>query len=264
MEYSYNFEPYSLAGKVVLLAGGTGGLGAATAALLAREGAKLVIGYRSNHQHTNKLQESLASLTSAVSLIDGDLTEPATVGQYIQQAVSLWPLTAVALFPGDPARIAAQEAPTEAQEIARLQHSWNQNFIGPYRLAQKATRQMASQGTGGSIVFISTMQATVPFRNNTAYAAPKAALQHAARVLAAEFGGEPNIFVNVVAPGVTTSGMARSSVASGKYEPFVKNGIIPRYGGAEDIARAVRFLLSPDSYITGQIITVDGGLTLRR
>ena len=70
--------------------------------------------------------------------------------------------------------------------------------------------------------------------------------------------------MNAIAPGVNAAGMALQSISSGKYDFFLENGIIPRFGKAEDIARTVRFLLEPDNYITGQIITVDGGLTLRR
>jgi NAD(P)-dependent dehydrogenase (short-subunit alcohol dehydrogenase family) len=58
--------------------------------------------------------------------------------------------------------------------------------------------------------------------------------------------------------------MALKSIASGKYDIFVDKGIIPRFGRAEDVAKVVRLLVEPDNYLTGQIITVDGGLTLRK
>ena len=58
--------------------------------------------------------------------------------------------------------------------------------------------------------------------------------------------------------------MAASSVRSGKYDPYVASGAITRFGRAEDVARAVRFLLEPDGYLTGQTLVVDGGLILRR
>ena len=73
-----------------------------------------------------------------------------------------------------------------------------------------------------------------------------------------------NIRVNVIAPGVTESGMALASIASGKYDPFVDGGVIPRFGYPEDIARSVWFFMAPDNYVTGQTLVVDGGLTLRR
>jgi NAD(P)-dependent dehydrogenase (short-subunit alcohol dehydrogenase family) len=58
--------------------------------------------------------------------------------------------------------------------------------------------------------------------------------------------------------------MALASIESGKYDAYVENGAIPRFGRPEDVARVVRLLLEPDAYVTGQVITIDGGLTLRR
>ena len=72
------------------------------------------------------------------------------------------------------------------------------------------------------------------------------------------------IRVNVIAPGVTTSGMAEKSVASGKYDPFIDKEVVTRFGDPLDIARAIGLFLEPDNYLTGQVLTVDGGLTARK
>jgi NAD(P)-dependent dehydrogenase (short-subunit alcohol dehydrogenase family) len=56
--------------------------------------------------------------------------------------------------------------------------------------------------------------------------------------------------------------MAAASIASGKYDRFLNENTIARFGRADDVARALRFFLEPDNYITGQVLTVDGGLTL--
>ncbi len=258
--FPFDFRENALAGKVILLAGGSGGLGSATAFLLAREGAHLVLGYRSNRPRAEAIQKALQPFGGRVELVEGDLSNPGVAAEYLQRAYSLGPLVGLAVFAGDPARATAD---TETEE-ERFERSWAANFLGPFRLAQQAAAQMAAQGGPGSIVLVSTMQAVVPFEKSSVYAAPKAALAHAARVLASEFGGRNNISVNVVAPGVTVAGMAAASIASGKYERFVREGIIPRYGRAEDVARVVRLLLEPDGYLTGQVITIDGGLTLRR
>jgi len=261
-EFRFDFERETLAGKAILLAGATGGLGSATAALLAREGARLVLGFRSNRERAETLAAFLEKLgAAAVSLVAGDLSDPAGREAYL--AACPEDLYGLVSFVGDPARFSAGPGRTaELQEA--LEASWSENFLGPALLARLAAERMRAAGTPGAIVLFSTMQAVGVFENSVAYAAPKAALLQAARILAREFGGKPNIRVNVIAPGATTAGMAESSIRSGKYDGYIEQGVIPRFGRPEDVARAVRFFLQPDNYVTGQVLVVDGGLTLRR
>jgi NAD(P)-dependent dehydrogenase (short-subunit alcohol dehydrogenase family) len=153
---------------------------------------------------------------------------------------------------GNPARVPIENA-TEDD----LLDSIRSNFIGPVLMARDFAA--AAGERDASIVFISTMQAVGVFPASTVYAAPKAALIHAARILAKQWA----IRVNVVAPGVNSAGMAEASVRSGKYDGFLERNIIPRFGRPEDVARAVIFFLEPDNYITGQVLAVDGGLTAR-
>jgi len=157
------------------------------------------------------------------------------------------------VFTGSPAR-------GEIGDAMRISHQVN--YESPILLAREAAERMRASGTQGAIVLFSTMQAVALFPGSTAYAGEKAALLHAARILAKECRGPSNIRVNVIAPGVMAAGMAEASIASGKYERYLKDGVIPRYGKADDVARAVRFLLEPDNYVTGQVLSVDGGITL--
>ncbi|HET8647631.1 MAG TPA: SDR family oxidoreductase, partial [Vicinamibacteria bacterium] len=160
---------------------------------------------------------------------------------------------------GDPARVKPEELGPAA-----LEASFSANFEAPVLLARACAQHMSARGVHGAIVLLSSMQGVHPFEGSLAYGAPKAALVHAGRILAREFGGATDIRVNVVAPGATTAGMARTSIEAGKYDPYVERGVISRFGRPEDVARVVRLLLEPDSYLTGQVLTVDGGLTLRR
>jgi 3-oxoacyl-[acyl-carrier protein] reductase len=255
--FQYNFAERPLAGRVVIIAGGTGGLGAATTMLLAREGAKLVVGFRSNRPRAEALRAAVTSQTGeTISLVEGDLVLPEVRRVYLDAAASLGPLEGGAIFPGDPARVS-----WESLDAAALRSSWDANFVGPMLLAKDLAGAMEQSGHGGSLVLLATMQALAPFASSLNYAAPKAALVHAARILAKQFSG---VRVNVVAPGATVAGMAEASITSGKYDAYVSNAAIPRFGRPEDIARAVRFFLEPDGYATGQVLLADGGLTLRR
>lgn len=257
-EYNYDFGQ-RLAGRIVLVAGGSGGLGSATSALLASEGAYLVIGYLSNRERAERLKRALEQKYQAkVVLVQGDINDASARKRYIEAASQAGPLYGLVVFAGHPARVPAEELDNE-----KLAASFAANFAGPALLAQAASRKMLEQREG-SIVFISSMQGVAPFEGSLAYGAPKAALAHAAKIFAREWGGPNGVRVNVVAPGVTTAGMAAESIRAGKYNRYLEAGIIKRFGRPEDIARAVRLLLEPDGYITGQVIVVDGGLTIRR
>jgi NAD(P)-dependent dehydrogenase (short-subunit alcohol dehydrogenase family) len=221
----------SIAGLEILLAGGAGGLGSASAEVLKNDGAKVTV---SSREHG----------------LRADITKAEDRKRMLDAVPKLYGLV---VFAGSPAR-------GDMEEAMRISHQVN--YEGPILLARDAAERMKASGTAGAIVLFSTMQAVALFPGSTSYAGEKAALLHAARILAKECRGPANIRVNVIAPGVMAAGMAEASIASGKYDRYLQDGTIPRYGKALDVARAVRFLLEPDSYITGQVLSVDGGITL--
>jgi len=257
-QFRFDFPQNSLAGKSVIVAGGTGGLGAATVALLSREGAHLIVGYQKDADRAAKLSAAIEKRFGAkLVLVPGDLAEKGVRRKYLGALASLGaPLAGAGIFPGLPARVALQDLDRES-----LLSSLDSNYVGPVLLARDLGEAMESQPQGGSLVLLATMQALAAFPASLNYAAPKAALVHAARILAQNWS---RVRVNVVAPGATLAGMAAASIQSGKYDRHISSGAIARFGRPEDIARAVRFFLEPDNYITGQTLVADGGLTLRR
>jgi NAD(P)-dependent dehydrogenase (short-subunit alcohol dehydrogenase family) len=224
----------------VILAGGAGGLGSALTACLIDEGARVVVSYRQKRERAERWSEWAVA-------VQADLVAEADRTKLLDAAPTLYGLV---VFAGDPVR---------DRDMAR---SHQVNYEGPILLAREAAERMKASKTPGAIVLLSTMQANALFSGSTVYAAQKAALQHAARILAKEVRGPSGVRVNVVSPGVMAAGMAEASIASGKYERYIQEGVIGRYGRAEDVAGAVRFLLEPDNYVTGQVICVDGGMTL--
>ena len=237
----------------MILAGGSGGLGAAVAEGLAKAGAIPVIGYLRNRERAEGLGRRLSEKYGfTIPLVAGDILDASVRKQLIHEAEAAGGLYGLVPLVGNPARVPIENA-TEQDLI----ESMRANFIGPVLLARDFAA--AAGDRDAAIVFISTMQGITVFPGSTTYAAPKAALIHTARILAKQW----KIRVNVVAPGVNNAGMAEQSIQSGKYDSFIEKKIIPRFGLPEDVARAILFFLEPDNYVTGQVLTVDGGLSLK-
>src|SRR5207244_1024374 len=158
--------PESLRDREVLLVGGAGGLGAASSRLLAAEGARLIVGYRSRLDVAREFE-------AFGQVVQADITRAEDRKKLLDAAPHLYGLV---VFAGDPAR---SKTPGELEAAIRL--SMEVNYLGPILLAREAAERMRSRGTQGAIVLFSTMQAVAVFPGSTAYAGAKAALLHAAR-----------------------------------------------------------------------------------
>ncbi len=258
--FEFDFPRGTLRGRLILLAGGSGGLGAACANLLAREGARLILGDHQNRERAEALAGYLRDTYHGEEVaVAADIADESGRQRLFQEVATCGnPLYGMVCLVGDPARVKWANA-----RVADLAASFELNYTGPILLARDTVKSFQENSMPGAIVLFSTMQALALFPGSINYAGPKNALIQAARVMAKENAGPSGIRVNVVAPGVNRAGMALASIQSGKYDRFVEEGIIPRFGRAEDVARAVRLFLEPENYVTGQVLAVDGGFSLQ-
>lgn len=230
-EFQYHFPENALAGD-------NGGLGAATFALLVLEGAHPVMVYRPNRECAEALHQAVESTFGCSrSLVAGDVASAEVRVAYLTAAQILAaPLAGVAIFPGDRARVAFENLNHET-----LLASLESNYVGPILLAIELGTTIESSTDGANVVLLATMQALVVFLSSLNYAAPKAALVHAARILAQQWN---RVGVNVVVPGAATVGMATASALSGKYDRHVASGAVSRFGRPETSPAPCNFFSS--------------------
>src|SRR4051812_16758012 len=143
----------------MILVGGSGGVGAASAELLAAEGAKLLIAYRSNRERALPFEKF-------GQVIEADITRGEDRARLLDAAGELY---GIVIFAGDPAR-----ANTPDDLEAAMRRSMEINYLAPVLMAREAAARMKRRGTRGAIVLIPTMQAVALFPGSTAYAGAKA------------------------------------------------------------------------------------------
>ena len=157
----FDFPARSLEGRVILVPGGSGGLGAVTVAQLAAEGAQVVVGYQKNAERAAELAETLnkhGSSQGRVHCVQADLTQPEGRKRLLEAAAGLTgKIYGLVSFVGDPARVKLEDL-----DEAALTGSLTTNYIAPLLLARDAGLHMQRNKVAGSLVFLSTMQAVAP------------------------------------------------------------------------------------------------------
>lgn len=236
------------------MTGGAQGIGQGIILRLAREGMRVVIGDIDEHALAQTVS-ALRGLGATVLSFHGDLSQPADIRRLFDRAAEVF--ERVDLLVNNAADLTRGRLLDGHDDL--LEHQLATNVRGPYLCSYHAAKIM-SAGSGGSIVHISSVGALRAHWKGLPYDVTKGAIDAMTRAMAVDLA-ERNIRVNAIAPGAIRKLVATPAEARWMEEVV---GRIPlqRLGLVSDISSMVAFLASGEaSYITGQVMVVDGGIT---
>lgn len=226
--------------KVVLLTGGTRGIGKGIAETL-RPDHDLALTYNTTQPDNDDFA------------IQADLSQPEVANSIIEQVIARFgQLDAIVNNAGY-----VTETPVDKLDLAAYRTTFEVNLFAPVALLTAALPHLSP---GARIINISSVNARLPALTAPAYSASKAALETWTRG-AAKALGPKGIRINAIAPGAIER--PESPRPKDLQDLFLEDTALPRLGMPDDIARAVRFLMSDDAaFITGEVLTVSGGFRL--
>lgn len=245
-----------LEGKTAIVTGASRGIGRGIAERFAAEGAKVAIVYRSAQDAADAVCLAIKAKGSEAMAFAHDVANPEGADAIVEKVVEAWGRLDILVNSAGVIK--------DGLFLQLSAEDWNSvvqtNLGGTFYFCKAAGRAMMGKRSG-SIINLSSVAAQHSNKGQSSYASSKAGIEALTRTLASELAGR-KVRVNAIAPGFIETDMTDTvrKLAGDKIL-----GAIPlkRYGAPEDIAKAAVFLASDESsYITGQVLTVDGGLSL--
>ena len=245
--------------RIVLITGGSRGIGAATARLAAQRGYAVCVNYRKNEKAARRVVADIETAGGRAMAVSADISVEADVMRLFETCDrSLGTLTALVNNAG----ILETQMRVEAMDAARLHRVFATNVIGAFLCAREAVRRMSLKhgGAGGAIVNVSSGAARLGSPGEYVdYAASKGAIDTLTRGLSQEVATE-GIRVNTVRAGFIYTEMHASGGEPNRVDRVKEHVPMKRGGTADEVARAILWLLSNEaSYTTGSFIDVTGG-----
>ena len=246
----------TLSGKVAFVTGASRGIGRAIAVRLAQDGAKVALNFASNISKAEAVKSEIESFGGEAMLVQGDVADFETVTALIKQVVDTWGRLDILI---NNAGITRDNLLLK-MSVDDFDRVISTNLKGVFNCTKAVTKLMMKQ-RGGRIVNMSSVVALKGNISQTNYAAAKAGIigftKSAARELASR-----GVTVNAVAPGLINTDMT-AALSEKVKEVMLQEIPAGRMGTPDDVANAVAFLVSDQAaYITGQVLSVDGGMVM--
>ena len=245
----------SLQGRTALITGASRGIGRATAQRLAREGARIAVNYKGNADAAEETKRAVEQAGATATLVQGDVSQEADADRVVKEAVA---------FGEGKLDILVNNAGTTRDDllIRMTPEMWDTvmdlNLRGAFLVTRAVMRPMM-KARFGRIVNVSSVAGVAGNAGQANYASAKAGLIGFTKTVAREMASR-NITCNAVAPGFVPTDLTNALIKQME-ETILKQIPLGRFGTVEDVANAIAFLVSDEaSYITGQVLQIDGGL----
>ncbi len=239
----------SLQGKVALVTGGAKRIGRSLALALARQGADVAITYRSSETAAEATADEVSEFGVRSLAVRCDVREEASVNAAVGAIIREF--NGIDLLVNNAGSF--ETVPLEAISAGQWDTMFETNTRGPFLVAKAAHAFL--RGARGRIVNIGSLGGLHPWSTHGHYCTSKAALHMLTKTMAKAWA--PEISVNCVAPGMIVNGEVDED-----YAHFAAKTPMQRNGTPEDVAAAVLFFATGPHFITGQVLSVDGGLGL--